>query len=164
MDTHAYKKNISHNKLRWRHWNPWHQSDRNWHIYAWGGMQVLQFINSISGPIRKEVEFFEYFYCWPQLKWMLTMTLHHAQHNLQQFHEILQNNLNKPFNNRRYSWFIILLAIVLLVVAFCYCRTCSCLKLFCSRFKTNSCCGIPNICITNHNKRLELTDEQAIQS
>lgn len=82
----------------------------------------------------------------------------HAQHKLQQFDEILQNNFNKSFYTRHYSWFTLtnytghLNHHMLLLQLPMF-------KLLRYLFRQKSCCGFPNICITNHNERLELTDD-----
>lgn len=94
--------------------------------------------------------------------------LRHSQHKLDQFDEILQKNLNNsnpsPYSS---SFFKILLSILSLIVTIfiiccccCNCRIPYFGKLFPNR---KGCCGLPNICITNHNERLQLSEEQVMR-
>lgn len=89
--------------------------------------------------------------------------LRHAEHKLQRFDEMLQNNMNRPYYTRHYSWFTLILTLLGILIILCYCCNFPCFKLFRYLFRHKSCCGFPSICITNHNERLELSDEQAMR-
>lgn len=91
--------------------------------------------------------------------------LRHSQHKLEQFDEILQKSINEPFFSNHTSWFTIsiLLSSIFLLIILCCCCNCSWIPYFGKYFpKRKTCCGItPNICITNHNERFEISEEQA---
>lgn len=94
--------------------------------------------------------------------------LRHSKHKLEQFDEILRDNMNQSYFHRSVSWISTTTAIILImalsIILSCCCCNCSWLPII-GRFFPNrpSYCGLPNICITNHNERLELTDRQLIQ-
>lgn len=93
--------------------------------------------------------------------------LNHAQRKLEQFDEILQTSINHQFLSYRPSWFSILISLIgiIILVFFCCCCNCSWLPYVGRSFrKGKGCCGmIPSICITNHNERYELSEEQALR-
>ena len=90
--------------------------------------------------------------------------LRHSQHKLEQFDEILQQNINKPFVVRHFSWFTCLTALISICIFLCCCCKCGFLP-YIGKFwpKGKSCCGFPSVCITNHNERLEISEEQMLR-
>lgn len=90
--------------------------------------------------------------------------LRHSQHKLEQLEEVLQNDINKPFALRHSSWFTTVLAILAIMFLLCCCCNCSWLP-YIGKFwpRRKSCCGFPSVCITNHNERLEINEEQMLR-
>lgn len=92
-------------------------------------------------------------------------SLRHSRHKLEQFDEILQENINKPYIIRHSYWYNIFFGIVLIIVLIlifcCCCRGNRLYRLWkCSR--CIQCCP-PNICITNHNERVQLNENQLMR-
>lgn len=93
--------------------------------------------------------------------------LNHAQHKLEQFDEILQTKITQQIFPYRPSWFSILITLIGIITLVFLCCCCKCTHLsYVGRLfsRGKGCCGmIPNICITNHNERYEMNEEQALR-
>lgn len=91
--------------------------------------------------------------------------LRHAKRKLDQFDEILQENITKHSRFYHRSWFSILCAVVIIIALILFC----CWKCPCFRhikkwiFEGRHCCHIPSICINNHNERYELSERQLVR-
>lgn len=91
--------------------------------------------------------------------------LRHSRQKLEQFDKILDRNINNSSFFPTFSWLSASIGIILLIslsiILICCCCNCSWLPVI-GRFfpKHPSYCGLPNICITNHNERFELSDRQ----
>ncbi|CAG9765758.1 unnamed protein product [Ceutorhynchus assimilis] len=89
--------------------------------------------------------------------------LRHSKQKLEQFDRILEENMKQSYFSKYTSWFSTTIAIIViiarLVILMCCCCKCSWLP-FIGRFfpKHPSYCGLPQICITNHDERFELSD------
>lgn len=88
---------------------------------------------------------------------------------LQQFEEVLEKRLHQSQYLYHNSWTATVVAVLLVMalVIFCCCY-CNCSWLlyigrFCSKPRRRSCCGYPSICITNHNKRVNVTEDQMVR-
>ncbi|KAL3283937.1 hypothetical protein HHI36_018105 [Cryptolaemus montrouzieri] len=94
--------------------------------------------------------------------------LRHSKKKLDQFDEFLAQNMQESFLSKNLSWFAttteILCFAVVMILSCCCCCNCSWLPLI-GRFfpKYPKYCGLPSICITNHNERFELSDSQLAQ-
>lgn len=84
--------------------------------------------------------------------------LHHAQHKLEQYDQILQSNIENPFFNRNRPWYTMLLGIiisliVLTIICLCCCFRCRpflwMFDLIRSCFSKNACRWA--VCINSHN-------------
>lgn len=93
--------------------------------------------------------------------------LRYAKHKLEQFDEVLQQNLNKPFFYHSSKWYTILFYVIAFIIGMivfcCCCRYFGRWFPYIRRFypKDPGCC--PNICITNHNERIHVTDHQLVR-
>ena len=91
--------------------------------------------------------------------------LRHSQHKLDQFERILDQNMNKSYFFPNVFGFLAIIAIsvILCIILLILCCCCNFFWLpIIGKFfpKYPQYCGLPNVCITNHNERFELTDRQ----
>lgn len=93
--------------------------------------------------------------------------LRHSQHKLQQFEEILDEKLRQSDSIYHTSWFattIAVLVVFALAIFCCCCCNCHWLPYFGKLFpKRRTCCELPSICITNHNERFNVNEEQMVR-
>lgn len=94
--------------------------------------------------------------------------LRHSQYKLEQVEEIIDERLRVPFSFYHISWFattvgVLLIAILIIICCYCCCN-CSWLPYVGHLLpRRRTCCGLPSICITNHNERLQINEEQMMR-
>ena len=84
----------------------------------------------------------------------------HVQFKLKQMDDTINRHMNQPSITSHISWMAIIVLTILLACLLCYCKCYRYLKFpWSSMCRKTDCCGLSRICITNHNERYEISDE-----